>query len=133
MEIVSYIFLIIGGLFFLLGGLGVLRMPDTFNRIQAGTKATTLGVFSTLIGVAFANPDWIAKVIVIIVFVAISNPIGSSAIAKAIYNSKNVPGNLVIDELKERGEDNDNDVVGCCFYLHWCFIDSNCFLSFKFK
>ncbi|MCK5731756.1 MAG: Na+/H+ antiporter subunit G [Tenericutes bacterium] len=111
MEIVSYIFLIIGGLFFLLGGLGVLRMPDTFNRIQAGTKATTLGVFSTLIGVAFANPSWIAKVIVIIVFVAISNPIGSSAIAKAIYNSKNVPSNLVIDELKERGEDNDNDVV----------------------
>lgn len=45
MEIISYIFLTIGGLFFLLGGLGVLRMPDTFNRIQAGTKATTLGAF----------------------------------------------------------------------------------------
>jgi len=45
MVITSYVFMIIGGLFFLLGGLGVLRMPDTFNRIQAWTKATTLGAF----------------------------------------------------------------------------------------
>lgn len=104
MEIVSYIFLIIGGLFFLLGGLGILRMPDTFNRIQAGTKATTLGAFSTLIGVAFANPSWIFKIIIIIVFIAISNPIGSSAIAKATYNSKNVPDNLVQDDLKDGGD-----------------------------
>jgi len=104
MEIVSYIFLTIGGLFFLLGGLGVFRMPDTFNRIQAGTKATTLGAFSIMIGIAFANPSWIAKTIIIIVFIAISNPIGSSAIAKATYNSKNIPDNLVQDDLKDRGE-----------------------------
>jgi len=106
MVITSYVFMIIGGLFFLLGGLGVLRMPDTFNRIQAGTKATTLGAFSILIGVAFANPEWawISKIIIIIVFIIISNPIGSSAIAKATYNSKNIPDNLVQDDLKERGE-----------------------------
>jgi multicomponent Na+:H+ antiporter subunit G len=107
MEIASYIFMTIGGIFFLLGGLGVLRMPDTFNRIQAGTKATTLGAFSTIIGVMFANPSWIAKLLVIIVFVAITNPIGSSVIAKATYNSKNIPDNLVQDDLKERGEEND--------------------------
>ncbi len=107
MEIASYIFLTIGGLFFLLGGLGVLRMPDTFNRIQAGTKATTLGAFSVLIGVGLANYSelgWVFKVIIIIVFIAISNPIGSSAIAKATYNSKNIPDNLVQDDLKERGD-----------------------------
>ncbi len=104
MEIISYIFLTIGGLFFLLGGLGVLRMPDTFNRIQAGTKATTLGAFSTMIGIGFANPSWIAKVIIIIVFIIVSNPVGSSAIAKATYNSKNIPDNLVQDDLKNRGE-----------------------------
>jgi len=107
MEIASYIFMTIGGIFFLLGGLGVLRMPDTFNRIQAGTKATTLGVFSTLIGVAFMNPSWIAKIIIIIVFVVITNPIGSSVIAKATYNSKNIPSNLVQDDLKQRGDEND--------------------------
>lgn len=105
MEIVSYIFLIIGGLFFMLGGLGVLRMPDTFNRIQAGTKATTLGVFSLLIGIAILNPEWISKIIIITIFIIVSNPIGSSVIAKATYNSKNIPDNLVRDDLSKRGEE----------------------------
>lgn len=109
MQIVSYVFLIIGGLFFLLGGLGILRMPDTFNRIQAGTKATTLGSFSILIGIAFANPSWIFKIVLIIVFIAISNPIGSSAIAKATYRSKNIPSNLIQDDLALRGEEDDTN------------------------
>jgi len=104
MTIASYVFLIIGGLFFLLGGLGVLRMPDTFNRIQAGTKATTLGAFSTLIGVGLGNLDWAFKIVLIIVFIVISNPIGSSAIAKATYKSKQIPDNLVQDELANRGD-----------------------------
>lgn len=108
MTIASYIFLIIGGLFYLLGGLGILRMPDTFNRIQAGTKATTLGSFSILIGVFFANPSWVFKILIIIVFIVISNPIGSSAIAKATYKSKQIPSNLVIDEFAKRGDADDS-------------------------
>lgn len=104
MSIVRDIFFVIGGLFFLLGGLGILRMPDTFNRIQAGTKATTLGSFSILIGLAFANPEWILKIVVIIVFIALSNPIGSSAIAKATYRANEIPTNLVQDDLAKRGD-----------------------------
>lgn len=99
MEIVSYVFLIIGGLFYLLGGLGILRMPDTFNRIQAGTKATTLGAFSILIGVGIMNPEWLLKVGLIIVFITISNPIGSSVLAKATYKAFGAPDNLVQDDL----------------------------------
>ena len=108
MEIVSYIFLIISGLFFLLGGLGVFRMPDSFNRIQAGTKATTLGAFSMMVGIGFgvaeSHMDWIPKLIIIIIFIAISNPIGSSAIAKATYRSNNIPDNLCQDDYKDRGD-----------------------------
>ena len=108
MTIVSYVFLIIGALFFLLGGLGVLRMPDTFNRIQAGTKATTLGSFSMILGVIFASieshPNWIFKLVILIILIALSNPVGSSTIAKAIYKSKDVPSNLLKDDFKDRGE-----------------------------
>ncbi len=101
MEIVSTVFLVIGGVFYLLGGLGILRMPDTFNRIQAGTKATTLGAFALLIGVGIANPEWFLKVAIIIIFIALGNPIGSSALAKATYKSGNIPSNLVQDDMKE--------------------------------
>lgn len=106
MEIVSYIFLFIGTLFLLLGGLGVLRMPDTFNRIQAGTKATTLGTFSIIVGVAFgSHVDWLFKLVLIIVFIALSNPIGSSTIAKATYNANQLPDNLSRDDLRERRDE----------------------------
>ncbi len=101
MEIVSYVFMIIGGLFYLLGGLGILRMPDVFNRIQAGTKATTLGAFSLLIGVGISHPEWFLKIGLIIVFIALSNPIGSSVLARAAYKSEPLPSNLVQDDLKD--------------------------------
>lgn len=105
MQIASYVFLTIGGLFYLLGGLGILRMPDTLTRIQAGTKATTLGSFSLLLGVLFAQPSWALKIVIIIIFIILSNPIGSSTIARASYRAKHVPKNLVQDDFKNE-EDN---------------------------
>ena len=86
MNIAANVLMIIGGVFLAIGGLGVFRMPDVYNRIQAGTKATTLGAFSLLLGVGFANPEWILKIVLIIVFIAITNPVGSSVLAKAAYN-----------------------------------------------
>lgn len=108
MVITSHIFLIIGGLFYMLGGLGVLRMPDTLNRIQAGTKATTLGSFSIMIGLFFSEPTWVLKVVVIMIFIAISNPIGSSVIARATHRSPHRPQNLVVDDLDQGGNKHDH-------------------------
>ena len=51
MRLIADLFLILGAAFALLGALGLLRMPDVYNRIQAGTKAVTLGALSFLIGV----------------------------------------------------------------------------------
>jgi len=48
----------IGTLFLFLGNLGVLRLPDVYNRIQAGTKCTTLGALLTIVGVGIMQPDW---------------------------------------------------------------------------
>ena len=39
-------FLLLGAAFILLGSLGLLRMPDVFNRLQAGTKSSTLGLIA---------------------------------------------------------------------------------------
>jgi multicomponent Na+:H+ antiporter subunit G len=101
MEIISSVFLVIGGLFYALGGLGILRMPDTFDRIQAGTKATTLGAFSLLLGVGFLFPSWGLKLLLIALFIMLSNPIGSSALAKATYRAYGGPANLEQDDLKD--------------------------------
>ena len=49
MEITVSFFLVIGSFFLLVGGVGMLRLPDLFMRLHAPTKASTLGLGSFLI------------------------------------------------------------------------------------
>lgn len=101
LNIIGSILLIIGGLFYALGGLGLVRMPDVYNRAQAGTKATTLGTFSVLFAGICYFPEWTPKLLLILVFVAITNPVGSSTIIRSAYKSGIEPYKVTIDELKE--------------------------------
>jgi len=92
----------IGTLFLFLGNLGVLRLPDVYNRVQAGTKCTTLGAFLTIIGVGIMQPAWFWKTLVIALFILVTNPISSHAIARA---SRKIGVSLcdrtVVDKTKE--------------------------------
>jgi multicomponent Na+:H+ antiporter subunit G len=87
MEIFGMILIGIGILFLFLGNLGVLRLPDVYNRIQAGTKCTTLGAFLTILGVGIMEPSWFWKALLIALFVLATNPISSHAIARASRKS----------------------------------------------
>jgi multicomponent Na+:H+ antiporter subunit G len=84
MRLLADILLLIGAAFTLLGALGLVRMPDVYNRIQAGTKAVTLGALSLLLGVALIYPAWWSKLLIIAVMILITNPLGSSTIARAL-------------------------------------------------
>jgi len=87
MSLVADLFLIIGALFCFLGALGLLRMPDVYNRIQAGTKAVTLGSLSLLLGVALRHPEWWPKLLIVGLFILLTNPIGSSTLARAFHKA----------------------------------------------
>jgi multicomponent Na+:H+ antiporter subunit G len=52
-DIVSIVLLCIGVLFNLLGCIGLIRLPDVYNRLQAATKCVTLGTCSTLLSLVF--------------------------------------------------------------------------------
>jgi multicomponent Na+:H+ antiporter subunit G len=94
-EIIGGILIIIGAAFLFLGGLGILRMPDIYNRLQAGTKATTMGAMSLILGVGVVKMEdswtWMVKMLIIIIFIAFSNPISSHALARAMYHRKKFP------------------------------------------
>jgi multicomponent Na+:H+ antiporter subunit G len=106
--IAGNLFLIIGALFLFSAGLGVLRMPDTYNRIQTGTKATTLGTIMVLIGIAFLHPAWTLKLIILIFFVMLTNPVSSHALARAAHSiGTRETESTVIDQL----EPDDNDTA----------------------
>jgi len=73
----------VGTIFLFLGSLGVFRMPDVYNRLQAGTKCTTLGAFLTIVGVGLMHNDWLPKALVISVFILITNPVSNHALGRA--------------------------------------------------
>jgi len=75
-----------GIIFLFLGGLGILRLPDVYNRLQAGTKCTTLGAFCTIIGVGIMEPQWFWKTLIIALFILLKNPISNHAIGRASKN-----------------------------------------------
>ena len=83
MELLADILLVMGCAFIAIGSLGLLRMPDVYNRLQAGTKAATLGAMALLLGIGLHHPDWWPKLLVIAGFVLFTNPVGSSTIARA--------------------------------------------------
>jgi multicomponent Na+:H+ antiporter subunit G len=77
----------VGGFFSFVGSLGVLRMPDVYNKLQAGTKATTLGFVSIALGLLCFQPGWVLRILLIALFVLLTNPIGSHALARAARNT----------------------------------------------
>ena len=85
MRLLADIFLLTGSLFAFLAALGLLRMPDVYNRIQVGTKAATLGAIAFFIGIGILHPQWWPKLLVISIFVLLTNPVSSSSIARALY------------------------------------------------
>jgi len=106
-AILGGVLMAVGCLFLLLGGLGIYRFPDVYNRLQAGTKCTTLGAVCTIVGVGVAEPAWIFKAVLIAAFILLTNPISAHALARASRKS-GVPlweGSVVdMAEAPEAGE-----------------------------
>ncbi len=111
MELAGAIITLIGSVFLFLGALGLLRMPDIFNRMQAGTKATTMGTILFLTGIAIGHFESMGagKIVILILFIIFTNPLSSHALARAAHHigiplaKKTVKNDLAEDEKKEEG------------------------------
>ena len=99
-----YILISIGVAFDLVGAIGLIRLPDVYNRLQAATKCVTLGTCLILLGVVVAS-GWSAmgiKALLAAVFVLWTSPTGSHALARGAHIA-GVPlwSGSVIDQYKE--------------------------------
>lgn len=85
-EILISALLVIGGLFGLVGGLGLLRLPDPMTRLHAPTKSATLGVGAVLIASLLWFPVFgngiSAHELLITLFLLITAPITGHFLAK---------------------------------------------------
>jgi len=86
-DILTAVIWIAGSLFALLAAVGVLRMPDVFTRMQASTKAATLGLGCLLIGAALQLGDFgsVIRLLSIGAFILLTAPVSALVIARAAY------------------------------------------------
>ena len=79
----------VGLLFDLLGCIGLVRLPDVYNRAQAATKCVTLGTCLILLGVAtqFGVSALGMKAVLCMLFILFTSPVGAHAIVRGAYKS----------------------------------------------
>lgn len=101
-ELLGSLTILVGSVFLFSAGLGVLRMPDSYTRIQTGTKASTLGTILVLLGLAILHPAWTWKLLILIFFVLLTNPVSSHALARAAHATHvEEAESTVVDRLEE--------------------------------
>jgi multicomponent Na+:H+ antiporter subunit G len=84
------IIIAVGLLFDLFGAIGLVRLPDVYNRVQAATKCVTLGTCFILVGVfvhavAAGIPALGVKGLLCALFVILTSPVGAHAIARGAH------------------------------------------------
>ena len=85
LDIISWVLLIGGSIFTLIGAIGMLRLPDVFARMHGAGLIDTLGILLILLGLAIQSGWTIAtiKLALIAVFVFYTSPTATHALAQA--------------------------------------------------
>lgn len=102
-DIIVVMFLISGTFFFFVGVTGLIRLPDVFSRMHATTKCDTLGaglVFTGIIvwqGFSFIS----LNIIIVLIFIWMTNPTAAHYIAKVEYERKYI-------NQQAEGDNNDH-------------------------
>ncbi|MBN2000425.1 monovalent cation/H+ antiporter subunit G [candidate division KSB1 bacterium] len=100
-----FIYLGIGFDFF--GVLGLVRLPDVYNRLQAATKCVTFGSAGILFGVFLIQGfnSFGFKALLGIVFIFLASPVAAHAIARAAHRARiKLADVTVVDQYEEDKE-----------------------------
>ncbi len=106
----SWIFIIAGVGFCLIGGYGMIKLKDFYARLHAASLIDTLGVGLLFVGLMFqAGPTLVAvKLLLILVFIFFTSPTATYALARAAINHDVLPAvdteaeRLMVQETKTK-------------------------------
>ncbi|MEX0886104.1 MAG: monovalent cation/H(+) antiporter subunit G [Phycisphaeraceae bacterium] len=109
-EVLALAFLLVGLFFMLVGAIGCVRLPDSYHRLHAATKCSTLGLLGLLLAAVFhfGEVRVLATAVLTVFFIFVSNPVGAHLLAKAALatGTRQWPGTLS-DEHAEDGKRNE--------------------------
>jgi multicomponent Na+:H+ antiporter subunit G len=86
-DALAAVLILAGALFCLISAIGILRMPDVLMRMQASTKAGTLGCGLILIAVAliYRDASIVTRALAAIAFLLITAPVAAHMIGRSSY------------------------------------------------
>ena len=118
-NIITYIFIVIGLFFNVVGCVGLNRFPDVYTRLHAATKCTTFGAIFLILAVVVQSASiWAMEgayssqsilsihAVIVLVVLLITNATSAHAIARAAHRSGEKPARAVVDD-REGKEIND--------------------------
>lgn len=117
-NVITYVFIVIGCFFNMIGSVGLHRFPDVYTRLHAATKCTTFGAIFLIVAVMIQSASvWAVEGIsspqsvltlhafIVLVCILLTNPTGAHAIARAAHRSGIKPARAVVDDLEEERHD----------------------------
>lgn len=101
-EIVVAILVITGTVMSLISSLGIIRLPDVYNRAHASTKSATLGILCILLGAffyfLFTHGVSSIRLLLGIVFVFLTAPVAGHIIIRSAHRSKVVLADISVQD-----------------------------------
>lgn len=84
-HIISILLVSLGILFMLVGSIGIIRLPDFYSRTHSVSKSDTLGIIFVILGLVIYEgmTQSSLKLLLVVLFIALSNPVGTHALARA--------------------------------------------------
>lgn len=103
-DILSWALIVGGGVFLIIGGIGMLRMPELYTRMHAAGIIDTAGLALMMIGLMLQAGFTLltVKLILIVVFILYTSPMSTHALAQSALSTGVKP--LLAD-----GADNQKD------------------------
>lgn len=104
LDALSAAFLVLGALFSVAAGIGLIRFPDALARMHAATKPQVLGLMLVLGAIALSERSWavLLMLVPVILFQMLTAPISAHMIGRAGYRAGNISDDhLYVDELDE--------------------------------
>jgi len=88
-ELIGLIIIGIGVAFDLFGCIGLIRLPDVYNRLQAATKGVTVGTWGILIGICVLTGfnSLGVKALLAVILIFFTSATASHALARGAYKS----------------------------------------------
>lgn len=99
-DVITTVSLILGGLFFLAGTVGLLRFPDVYTRLHALTKADSLGLGLVVFALAWQVESWfdVGKLFFVWSMVMLSSTVCCYLVARSALDANIQPWRRREDE-----------------------------------